>query len=123
MKKCLALLCVAVFMSGFVAQAQENKDVKTDVTKTAAAAVKCYTCDKCHMESKVAGKCPMCGEEMKARHMMMGKDGKKYVCECPADCTCTLNEEDKTKCSCGKAAKEAKFMEQKKEGVDAPKTP
>jgi predicted RNA-binding Zn-ribbon protein involved in translation (DUF1610 family) len=87
----------------------------TNAAKTAAMDSKVYTCDKCHMDSKMAGKCPMCGDEMKAKHMIMGKDGKKYICECPADCTCTaMKEGDTTQCTCGKPAKEAKFMEQKK---------
>jgi hypothetical protein len=115
MKKCLALLCVVAFMSGFMAQAQDVKAATTNDTKAATLDSKVYTCEKCHMDSKVAGKCPMCGEAMKAKHMIMGKDGKKFICECPADCTCTaMKEGDNAQCTCGKAAKEAKFMEQKK---------
>jgi hypothetical protein len=62
----------------------------------------CYTCDDCHVMAMKAGKCPKCGKEMTAKHVLAVKDGKAYLCSCGKDCTCEMKGDDMTKCSCGK---------------------
>jgi hypothetical protein len=121
MKKHMTLICLILLMSGWVTQAQDDKPDPANGKQAAAASSQVYACDKCHMQSKVAGKCPMCGDEMKACHMMTDKDGKKVVCTCPADCTCTVNEADKARCTCGKPVKEVRLMD-KKTGQDTTTT-
>jgi hypothetical protein len=49
-----------------------------------------------------AGKCPACGEDMKAMHLLAIKDGSAYCCSCGAECKCEMKAGDMDKCGCGK---------------------
>jgi predicted RNA-binding Zn-ribbon protein involved in translation (DUF1610 family) len=126
MKKLTMILCLAAFVSGTTYAQTEPAAAAGGAPAVQKESAAVYTCSKCHMEAPVAGKCPMCGEEMQARHLIKAQDGKTYLCECPADCTCgALKEGDKTQCSCGKPAREVKGAGKTEKAMpktEAPKT-
>ena len=65
-----------------------------------------FVCPDCHAMALNAGKCSMCGKEMAEKHMLGMKDGKVFVCECHAGCTCNATGMKDGKCSCGKSVQE-----------------
>jgi len=62
-----------------------------------------YACATCGIVNTTAGKCPKCGADMKATHVLAMKDGKVSLCACGAGCKCTIKDEDPKQCTCGKA--------------------
>ena len=103
----MALATVSLFTvlaeSDAEAAARKAAPAKPEMKAPAAPmTAMCYSCDKCHMMSMAAGKCPMCGEEMTAKHVVAVKNGKAMLCTCGAACKCTMKDGDMTKCSCGK---------------------
>jgi hypothetical protein len=56
------------------------------------------------MASTEPGTCG-CGKDLEAGHVLKIEGDEAIVCTCGADCTCSLDPEDETKCACGKAVK------------------
>ena len=61
----------------------------------------CYACTMCKEMALQPGKCPKCGADMAAMHVLAVKDDTAFLCACGADCKCTMPAEG-MKCSCGK---------------------
>jgi len=102
MKKLLSVLALIIAGSIMVCLAAEPA-----APAKAPAATKqvmpCYVCTMCKTMAMEPGKCPNCGMDMAAMHMLNVKDGMAYCCSCAADCKCTMKEgADTKKCSCGK---------------------
>jgi hypothetical protein len=78
---------------------------KMDMEKKAAMAQEVYVCADCHVLSTKAGKCPMCGKEMTAQHLLGVKDGEALLCACGPGCKCDAMGMKDGKCACGKEVK------------------
>ena len=114
MRKTVLVAVLAALGFAVVVSAEEAATavVQTPAVKVEAPAVKaempaakaqvCYVCTMCKVASTHAGKCPKCGMEMTAMHVLAMKDGKMSCCSCGADCKCTMENADAKKCSCGK---------------------
>lgn len=101
MKKLICALFIVAFMSAIAGAQDKTASEKWQAKATAGEAA--YVCDKCHMMSETAGKCAMCGAEMKPMHVIKVVGDVATVCSCPDKCTCTgMKADDPTKCSCGK---------------------
>jgi len=61
----------------------------------------CFACPKCEQLAMQPGKCPKCGADMTAVHLLAVKEGAAYICACGAECKCKMPAEG-MKCSCGK---------------------
>ncbi len=59
----------------------------------------CNDCN-CNTLSKQPGKC-ICGRELVPARLLKIDGNKGYFCRCGAECSCKLDSEDLTKCSCG----------------------
>ena len=74
---------------------------KTDMAAPMQKQAACYACPMCKEMALQPGKCPKCGGDMVAMHLLAVKDGTAFLCTCSADCKCTMPAEG-MKCSCGK---------------------
>lgn len=108
MKKVVVIVAVVVAMA---AAAQANcgscpgdKDAAKKCETACKAGGTVYACLACGTIAPEAGTCATCKAERKAMHVLAMKDGKISLCPCEAGCKCTVNADDATKCSCGKAA-------------------
>jgi len=104
-KALLGLVLLSFFVAGtnlMKATAGEKEQVQP-VAKAPAP----YVCEKCCTVAMQPCKCSMCGGEMQKKHLLEIKDGTGYFCNCPADCKCTKQENDDSKCSCGKTITKA----------------
>lgn len=63
----------------------------------------CEDCD-CGAVATVAGNCG-CGTEMAETHLLKVEGNEALVCSCGSGCSCDLDAEDATKCSCGSDVK------------------
>lgn len=79
-----------------------KEEEKTAGAKHAAMATPVYVCPDCHVTALQAGKCPKCGKDMKAMHLLRVKDGEASLCSCGADCKCNAASVKDGKCGCGK---------------------
>lgn len=75
------------------------------VEKAAVVSPSVYTCSLCDTMAMKAGKCSMCGMDMKESHVLGMKDGKAMLCDCAAGCACDAKGVKEGKCSCGKEVK------------------
>lgn len=115
MKKNILLLVVGLAVIGFLSCSKTEQVAETEVAVMAGAEVDestaaerhdvLYVCNcgpecDCGSVSTGAGTCT-CGTELAAAHVVKvdGHDAK--LCTHGADCSCEIDAEDETKCSCG----------------------
>jgi len=107
MKKAMSLVvavCCFGLMSGALRVTAEEK-TEAAADKKAAVTQSVFVCPHCNTMAMKAGKCGTCEKEMKAKHVLVVKDGNAMLCACEANCTCNAAGMKDGKCGCGKEVK------------------
>ena len=105
MRKVVALVLGAVLVGAVAASADCGRcpgDKAAAEKKAACGKTDLYACAMCKTVAEAAGKCPACGMDMVRMRVLECKAGQAKLCACAADCACTIQADDATKCSCGK---------------------
>lgn len=103
MKKLMLVVVLAAFATITALAAKEAaKKAEPKVTKTTVLYA-CANYGTCGQISLTEVKCRNCFQwDLQPQKVLAVKDGCALCCNCGADCKCTLEEGDATKCTCGK---------------------
>ncbi len=106
MKKLLTGIMALALVVTAMGLAQAVTDETAPAKPAEKAVAKYYVCDKCCRVALQPGKCE-CGSEMTEKRLLAIQAGTALLCGCPGNCQCTINKDDASKCSCGKAVMKA----------------
>ena len=86
-----------------VVEVVQVEEVVVEVRHDQLYVCACEDCD-CGEVATTPGSCG-CGTEMAEAHLLKVEENEALVCACGSGCSCDLDAEDATKCSCGSDVK------------------